>query len=98
MLLLTVSACKPKTTTNQSIANNEPVVVELSITGMSCMGCVETVRSSITQMQGIDTVTVSLEKANALVTFRPSVTDTASIRKAVELNGYKVVKSVQTGH
>jgi copper chaperone CopZ len=41
-------------------------------------------------MQGIDTVIVSLEKSNAIVTFKPQVTDTVGIRKAVELNGYKV--------
>ncbi len=94
MLLLCIVACKQKSPANQSIANAEPVVVELSITGMSCMGCVETVRSSIAQLQGIDSVAVSLEKNNAMVTFVPSVTDSVSIRKAVELNGYKVVKTV----
>jgi copper chaperone len=90
MLILIASACSPKKSANQAITSAEPVSVELSITGMSCMGCVETVRSSIAQMNGIDSVNVSLDKASAIVTFEPQVTDTASIRKAVELNGYKV--------
>lgn len=90
ILLLALIGCKHNKPANQTVATNEPVVVELAITGMSCMGCVETVRSSIAQLQGIDTVSVSLEKANALVTFKPGMTDTVSIRKAVELNGYKV--------
>jgi len=90
MLLLTAIACKQKKPANQADTSAKPVMVELSITGMSCMGCVETVRSSIAQIEGIDTVIVSLDKANALVTFKPQKTDTASIRKAVELNGYKV--------
>jgi len=89
-LLLLAVACKQNKPANQAQTEARPVVVELSITGMSCMGCVETVRSSIAQLEGIDTVSVSLDKANALVTFKPLVTDTMSIRKAVELNGYKV--------
>ena len=99
MLLLAVVACNPKKTTSTSSATAEPVMVELSISGMSCMGCVETVRSSIAQLEGIDTVTVSLDKANALVTFKPQLTDTLSIRKAVELNGYKVTgaKKIEGG-
>ncbi len=90
MLLIPVIACKQNKPVNHVDASTRPVMVELSITGMMCMGCVETVRSSIAQLKGIDTVSVSLEKADALVTFNPQITDTASIRKAVELNGYKV--------
>ena len=90
MVLLATIACNQKKPANQPDTSMKPVMVELSITGMSCMGCVETVRSSIAQLEGIDTVIVSLDKANALVTFKPQKTDTANIRNAVELNGYKV--------
>jgi copper chaperone CopZ len=90
MILLASFSCKQKKADNQAGNPAQPVIVELSITGMSCMGCVETVRSSIVQLDGIDTVSVSLEKAIARVTFKPQKTDTVSIRKAVELNGYKV--------
>jgi copper chaperone len=90
LTVLATFACKHNKPANQTVASSEPVMVEISITGMSCMGCVETVRSSIVQLQGIDTVNVSLEKSNAFVTFKPQMTDTSSIRKAVELNGYKV--------
>ena len=92
-ILLALIACKHNKPVNQEVKTSEPVVVELSITGMHCMGCVETVRSSIAQLEGIDTVSVSLEKASALVTFKPQKTDTVSIRKAVELNGYKVIST-----
>ncbi len=90
LLVIATISCKHKNTENQAIASSKPIMVELSVTGMTCMGCVETVRSSIAQLQGIDTVIVSLEKSNAIVTFKPQVTDTVGIRKAVELNGYKV--------
>jgi copper chaperone CopZ len=97
MLILSAIACKPKNPANQADASAKPVMVELSVTGMMCMGCVETVRSSIAQLQGVDTVSVSLDSANAKVTFKPQITDTVIIRKAVELNGYKVTATKRVG-
>jgi copper chaperone CopZ len=76
----------------------EPVKVEMAISGMMCEGCVETVRSSIVQLNGIDSVSVSLDSANAVVVFQPGVTDTIKMRKAVELNGYKVTGTRTIGH
>lgn len=93
MLLLSLAACKQNRPADQAEAAAGPVMVEMSITGMTCMGCVETVRSSIAQLDGIDTVMVSLDKANAIVTFSPGKTDSLTIRKAVELNGYKVTET-----
>jgi copper chaperone len=97
LLVIGTIACKQNKPTNQASADTNPVVVELSISGMTCMGCVETVRSSIAQLDGIDTVSVSLDQANAVITFKPQKTDTLSIRQAIELNGYKVTgtKKVQ---
>lgn len=97
ILLASVIACKPKASSDQAVASNAAVTVEMGVTGMHCMGCVETVRSSIAQLQGIDTVLVSLDSARATVTFHPQQVDTAKIRDAVELNGYKIsgIKTVQ---
>ena len=101
ILVWAAVACKQNKPANQPDTSAKPVMVELSITGMKCMGCVETVRSSIAQLEGIDTVSVSLETAGAIVTFKPQKTDTVNIRKAVELNGYKVtgmkIDAVQRG-
>jgi copper chaperone len=98
--VLAAFACKQNQPADQSLASAKPVTVELTVGGMMCMGCVETVRSSIAQLEGIDTVSVSLEKTNAIVTFKPGKTDTLSIRKAVELNGYKItaIKKIEGGH
>lgn len=90
ILVLITFACKQNKSSDQTVASAKPVSVEMSVSGMTCMGCVETVRSSIAQLQGIDTVSVSLDSARAIVTFKPQMTDTVSIRKAVELNGYKI--------
>ena len=97
ILLLAGAACNPKKPAQGTGESAAAVNVELSVTGMSCMGCVETVRYTIAQIEGVDTVSVSLDSANALVTFNPGKTDTLSIRKAVELNGYKVTAAKVTG-
>jgi copper chaperone CopZ len=97
MLLVFAVACKPKGSTDQTVAQSSPVTVEMGVTGMHCMGCVETVRSSIAQLEGIDTVLVSLDSARATITFHPQQVDTAKIRDAVELNGYKI-SGIKTVH
>lgn len=69
-----------------------PLTITMDIHGMTCNGCVETVRSSIVQLgDGINSVKVDLNTAVALVEFVPAEVDSVTIRKAIELNGYKVL-------
>ena len=96
ILVFSVS-CQSKKAGNLEKSEMKPVTVEMSVSGMHCMGCVETVRSSIAQLDGIDSVRVSLEQANAFVIFNPGKVDTVAIRKAVELNGYKITGVKKTG-
>ncbi len=97
-LMLIFGSCKQKSSESQKNASNTiPVSIELSVTGMHCMGCVETVRSSIAQLEGIDTVSVSLDSARAWVTYKPGKADSVKIREAVELNGYKIVQTREVG-
>lgn len=97
IILIFCFSCKTRSGGSQDKAELKPVTVELAVTGMHCMGCVETVRSSIAQLDGVDSVTVSLEKANAIVIFNPGKVDTTGIREAVELNGYKVAGTKKIG-
>ena len=90
-------SCQRKQAGDQEKSAMKPVTVEMSVSGMHCMGCVETVRYSIAQLDGVDSVLVSLEKANAIVIFDPGRVDTIGIRKAVELNGYKITGAKKTG-
>jgi len=69
-----------------------PLTITMDIQGMTCNGCVETVRSSVAQLgDGVNSVEVDLEKASALIEFVPSELDSVEIRKAIEINGYKVL-------
>ncbi len=89
LFVLVLSGCN---TGNKNKTSEEPVIttVEISVDGMHCMGCVETVQASARQVAGVDSAFASLPEAMARVTFDASVTDTTAIRKAIELNGYKV--------
>lgn len=71
----------------------EPIVMELGIDGMTCNGCVATVEASVKQMgEGITSVKANLDSSNAVVEFIPGKIKEEDIKKAIELNGYKVTK------
>jgi len=95
MLCLAVTACNSEKKEKESI---EPVAMEISIEGMTCNGCVGTVEASIKQMgEGIASVKVNLEEANAVVEYIPSKVKQKDIKEAIELNGYKVLKMEERG-
>ena len=95
MLCLAVTACNSEKKDKES---SEPVAMEISIEGMTCNGCVGTVEASIKQMgEGITSVKVSLDDANAVVEYVPSQVKQKEIKDAIELNGYKVLKMEERG-
>lgn len=94
-LCIAVVACNSE---NKKKESNEPVAMEISIEGMTCNGCVATVEASVKQMgEGITSVKVNLEEANAVVNYIPSQVKPKKIKEAIELNGYKVLKMEEKG-
>lgn len=90
-IALLVFSCKSKSDEGEKV-DLTPVVITMDISGMTCNGCVETVRASVAQLgNGINSVEVDLEKATAVVKFEPVAIDSVKIRKAIEINGYKVL-------
>lgn len=67
----------------------------LVIDGMMCDHCVKRVSASLTSVEGVDAVDISLEKKRAVVTLGRPVDD-ETLRRAVEKNDYWVV-SVNDG-
>ena len=63
--------------------------VELKVEGMDCQGCVQSVTRMLSGLPGVQKVEVSLEKANASVTYDAGKTGVAEMKKAVERAGYK---------
>jgi len=64
---------------------------DLNVQGMSCQHCVRAVKTSVSALDGVDTVEVSLEKNLVTVGFDPSRTSLKSIAAAIEDQGYSVV-------
>lgn len=62
--------------------------VTLSVDGMSCGGCRRTVQDALSSVDGVATVTVSLEEGSAEVRTAQAV-DTAALVEAVEDAGFE---------
>jgi len=64
--------------------------IQVSVEGMTCEGCQNTVKGAITKIEGVDSVSASFTDARALAGYSGKVPDTAAIRTAVTDAGYTV--------
>jgi copper chaperone len=64
--------------------------VELAIDGMTCGGCVHSVKNVLESIEGVTSAEASLEKAQATVTYDPAKADVNEMREAVTDAGYQV--------
>lgn len=63
--------------------------VTLAVSGMTCMGCVNTIDEALAETEGVITKTVSLEDSTAVVKFDPAKTDESKLVLAIQDAGYK---------
>ncbi len=63
----------------------------LKVNGMTCGGCVRSVKNVLESIQGVNSAEVSLEKAQVTVTYDPAKADVNRMREAVTDAGYQVV-------
>ena len=64
--------------------------ITLKVTGMTCGGCVRSVKSVLESQAGVEAAEVSLETGQARVRFDPSRASAQQLRAAVEDAGYGV--------
>ena len=85
-----VIGCKQNSSDNESaqMVKNE-IKVTVAIEGMSCMSCVAKVRKTLSNMDGVTEVKVSLQDKNGTVTFDPQTITTEQLQKAINQLGYK---------
>ncbi|MGH8757939.1 MAG: heavy-metal-associated domain-containing protein [Burkholderiales bacterium] len=62
----------------------------LKVNGMTCGGCVRSVKNVLESIQGVNSAEVSLETAQATVTYDPAKADVNRMREAVTDAGYQV--------
>ncbi len=62
----------------------------LNVTGMSCMGCVNSVKNLVSALPGVAKIDIDLASGRVEVTHDPAQTDAAAIRAAIEDGGYGI--------
>ena len=72
----------------------EPAVVEVSIGGMSCLGCEQTIQMNVSKLEGINSVKASFTVGNAIIEYLPGTVDTLKIKDAITGSGYTVKKFI----
>lgn len=66
-------------------------VINLKIEGMTCLGCVPTVKSALLKVPEVKEAEVSLSKGEAKVYTEKGKVNPADLIKAVEKAGYKAI-------
>ena len=65
--------------------------ITINIKGMTCMGCVRSVKNVLEPIAGVSAVDVSLDKGQAAITYDPSKANLAQFKIAIQDAGYEVV-------
>jgi len=63
--------------------------VTIKVGGMMCATCVETIGAALKELPGVVTATVNLGTEKAYVTYNPSLSTPADMKKAIEDAGYQ---------
>lgn len=90
--LLSIAA-SPAAASATPLARQQPEVREsrsiwLSIEGMTCASCVQSVEQAVLKTPGVEACEVSLAEANAHVTLDPALASAADLLRSVESAGY----------
>jgi len=64
----------------------------LSITGMTCGGCVNSVQRVLTALPGVQSAIVTLAPGQARIVFDPTLTDRSAMIRAVVDAGFGVTE------
>lgn len=75
------------TDTSLSVVPQENISV--SIEGMTCNSCVQTIEKNIEKLDGVNSITVSLEKKKAEISYDPSKTGAEQLRLAIDDMGFE---------
>ena len=61
---------------------------QIKVEGMTCGGCVASVKRALQQIDGVETVEVSLDQAQARVQYDPARVNESQLRSASEDAGF----------
>jgi len=88
---------KSSTSIKSTVSENLKVAaLELSIQGMTCTGCEQTIQSALGSLNGVKQVKANYRNGKAYVEFVPGIGDTIRMRESITSSGYALasIKSV----
>ncbi len=62
----------------------------IKIQGMTCMGCVSSVKNILQKISGVSSADVSLEQAQATIQYDATTTNTNQFKDAIKEAGFEV--------
>lgn len=65
--------------------------VVLTVKGMTCMGCVGSVKNLLSRLPGVSGIEITLENGQVALAYDPGQSTLASIKEAIHDGGYEVV-------
>ncbi|OPX43680.1 copper chaperone CopZ [Ruminiclostridium hungatei] len=67
-------------------------IIDITVEGMSCSHCENSVKKAVGALQGVDRVSVDLAGKRVTVEFDPGEVTGEAIFNAIEDQGYEVIK------
>jgi copper chaperone len=64
----------------------------IPIRGMSCTGCVNSIKNVLEKISGVASVEISLDNAQAIIQHDTSLTNNDAFRKAIEEAGFEILE------
>jgi copper chaperone CopZ len=89
VLLIAVS-CKGSGKKSLKEQGTEVARIEVSISGMTCAGCEQTIQTNVAKMEGVKSVKAICTVGKAYIDYNPALVDSAGIRKIITDAGYTV--------
>jgi copper chaperone CopZ len=74
--------------------NQEASLMEVTIGGMMCTGCEQTIQNNVGKLDGIKSVKASYTTGIAMIEYFQGIVDTSRIREAINGSGYTVKKFI----
>jgi copper chaperone CopZ len=72
----------------------EAAAIEVSIGGMTCLGCEQTIQKNVGKIEGVKSVKASFTIGNAIIEYYPGMVDSLKIKEAISGSGYTVKKFI----
>jgi copper chaperone CopZ len=93
-IVIAVSCSGNGKKTGKTEEKQEASFMEVSIGGMSCTGCEQTIQKNVGKLKGISSVKASCTTGIAMIEYFQGMVDTTLIKEAISGSGYTVKKFI----